>query len=103
MAFFVTLLFYLSIFFISFLFISLLFLFIIYYLFVVSFNYFGVLGNFDVLGLGLFGIGIDMCWNFNGCGDFCGGVVIRGLRQVGVGWKWVKGLVLWWFLVVGRG
>ena len=31
------------------------------------------MGSFDVLGLGLSGVRIDMCWNFNGCGDFCGG------------------------------
>ena len=31
------------------------------------------MGSFGVLGLGLFGGGVDMCWNFNGCGDFCGG------------------------------
>ena len=31
------------------------------------------MGSFGVLGLGLFGVRIDMCWNFNGCGDFCGG------------------------------
>ena len=31
------------------------------------------MGSFGVLGLGLFGIGVDRCWNFNGCGDFCGG------------------------------
>ena len=35
------------------------------------------MGSFGVLGLGLFGVGVDMCWNFNGCGDFYGGVVIR--------------------------
>ena len=31
------------------------------------------MGSFDILGWGLFGVRIDMCWNFNGCGDFCGG------------------------------
>ena len=31
------------------------------------------MGSFGVLDLGLFGVRIDMCWNFNGCGDFCGG------------------------------
>ena len=31
------------------------------------------MGSFGVLGLGLFGVRVDMCWNFNGCGDFCGG------------------------------
>ena len=31
------------------------------------------MGSFDVLGWGLFGVRIDMCWNFNGCGGFCGG------------------------------
>ena len=48
------------------------------------------MGSFDVLGLGLFGVGVDMCWNFNGCGDFCGenfggGVCIDG--GVGSGLK----------------
>lgn len=33
----------------------------------------GFWGVFGVLGLGLFRVRIDMCWNFNGCGDFCGG------------------------------
>ena len=31
------------------------------------------MGSFDVLGFGLSRVRIDMCWNFNGCGDFCGG------------------------------
>ena len=31
------------------------------------------MGSFGVLGWGLFGVGIDRCWNFNGCGGFCGG------------------------------
>ena len=31
------------------------------------------MGSFDVLDLGLSGVRIDMCWNCNGCGDFCGG------------------------------
>ena len=30
------------------------------------------MGSFRVLDLGLFGVGIDKRWNFNGCGDFCG-------------------------------
>ena len=40
------------------------------------------MGSFDVLGLGLFGVRVDMCWNFNGCGDFCGGD-FRGCIEVG--------------------
>ena len=35
-------------------------------------------------------------------GDFLGGGD-GFLGEVGVGWKWWKGLGLWWFLVVGRG
>lgn len=31
------------------------------------------MGSFGVLDLGLFGVRVDMCWSFNGCGDFCGG------------------------------
>ena len=31
------------------------------------------MGSFDVLDLGLFGVRIDRCWNFNDCGGFCGG------------------------------
>ena len=48
------------------------------------------MGSFDVLDLGLFGVRADMCWNFNGCGDFCG-------EDFG-GWSglvgWLEGLVL---------
>ena len=40
------------------------------------------MGSFDVLDLGLFGVGVDMCWNFNGCGDFSGGDFLGG----GLGW-----------------
>ena len=64
------------------------------------------MGSFGVLDLGLFGIGIDRCWNFNGCGDFCGGdfgVGIRFLGELGVAQNLLKGLVLWGFWVVGRG
>ena len=31
------------------------------------------MGSFGVLGWGLLGVGIDRCWNFNGCRGFCGG------------------------------
>ena len=31
------------------------------------------MGSFGVLDLGLFGGKANMCWNFNGCGEFCGG------------------------------
>ena len=55
------------------------------------------MGNFGVLDLGLFGVRIDMCWNFNGCGDFCGeiwgvGDVFLGLGLIGG--KWVEALGL---------
>ena len=56
------------------------------------------MGSFDILGLGLSGVRIDMCWNFNGCGDFCGGDsgvadwdwgngggLIKVARRVGIG------------------
>ena len=36
------------------------------------------MGSFRVLGLGLSGVRIDMCWNFNGCRDFCGGEIGGG-------------------------
>ena len=35
-----------------------------------------------------------MCWNFNGCGDFCGGDFGEWVRIGWSGWKWVKGLGL---------
>ena len=43
------------------------------------------MGSFGVLGLGLFGIGIDKCWNFNGCGGFCGEVFGGGNYIIEVG------------------
>ena len=64
------------------------------------------MGSFDVLGLGLFGVGIDKCWNFNGCGDFCGEIFGGGnyiIEVGGGGWKWLKGLILVGLVVVGRG
>ena len=64
------------------------------------------MGSFGVLDWGLFGVRVDMCWNFNDCGDFCGG-------SSGVRWGWLgelkraqnllKGLVLVGLVVVGRG
>ena len=48
------------------------------------------MGSFDVLDLGLFGVRIDMYWNFNGCGDFCGGRFGGWSGLVG----WLEGLVL---------
>ena len=52
------------------------------------------MGSFRILGLGLSGVRIDMCWNFNGCGDFCGGDSGEWVCIGGVGVKWLKGLVL---------
>lgn len=51
------------------------------------FNYFGILGSFGVLDLGLFGGKANMCWNFNGCGDFCGGDFGEWNGLVGGKWK----------------
>ena len=65
------------------------------------------MGSFDVLDLGLSGVRIDMCWDFNGCGDFCGGVFLgagvvklgelKGAQRVGIvgvcgGRAWVSSL-----------
>ena len=53
------------------------------------------------LGLGLINVGISMV-----VGIFVGrflGVGVILLRWVGVGWKWVKGLILVGLVVVGRG
>ena len=60
------------------------------------------MGSFDVLGLGLSGVRIDMCWNFNGCGDFCGeilGVGVVKLREL----KVVQRVDFVGLVVVGRG
>ena len=35
--------------------------------------------------MGLFGVRIDMCWNFNGCGDFCGEIFGGGNYIIEVG------------------
>ena len=53
------------------------------------------MGSFGVLGLGLFGVRINVCWNFNGCGDFCGGDFggVEDVLGLGRG-KWVKALGL---------
>ena len=64
------------------------------------------MGSFGVLGLGLFGVGIDMCWNFNGCGDFCGGdfggwVCIGGVRIGSI--KVAQRVDFVGLVVVGRG
>ena len=60
------------------------------------------MGSFDVLGLGLFGGRIDMCWNCNGCGDFCGGD--SGGWSGLVGWLEVAQRVdIVGLVVVGRG
>lgn len=57
------------------------------------------MGSFGVLDLGLFGGKANRCWNFNGCGDFCGGdfrewVGLVGVAQrVGIGGRaWVSSL-----------
>ena len=41
------------------------------------------MGSFGVLDLGLFGVGVDMCWNFNGCGDFMVGILGVGIMLLG--------------------
>ena len=56
-----------------------------------------------MLDLGLFGVGVDMYWNFNDCGDFCGGDFGGWNGLVGAGGKWLKRLVLVGLVVVGRG
>ena len=43
------------------------------------------MGSFGVLDLGLFGGRIDKCWDFSGCGVFCGGVFGGGKFIVEVG------------------
>lgn len=53
------------------------------------------------LGLGLINVGVSMV-----VGIFVGRFLGSGsvfLGWLGVDWKWVKGLILWWFWVVGRG
>ena len=61
------------------------------------------MGSFGVLGLGLFGVGIDKRWNFNGCGDFCGEIFGGGVCIGGVVGSGLKGLILVGLVVVGRG
>ena len=64
------------------------------------------MGSFGVLGLGLFGVGVDKCWNFNGCGSFCGEIFGGGGCigwVVGSGSKPSQGLILVGLVVVGRG
>lgn len=64
------------------------------------------MGSFDVLDLGLSGGGIDKCWDFNDCGDFCGGDFgawwgsVRGVRS---GLKVAQGVDFMGLVVVGRG
>ena len=53
------------------------------------------------LGLGSINVGISMVVGI--FGERILGVVIMLLGELEVGWKWLKGLGLWWFLVVGRG
>ena len=43
------------------------------------------MGSFGVLGLGLFGVGIDKRCNFNGCRDFCGEIFGGGGYIIEVG------------------
>ena len=49
------------------------------------------MGSFGVLVLGLFGVRVDMCWNFNGCGDFCGGGLGCGGYVIEVGGSGLEG------------
>ena len=51
-----------------------------------------------------------MCWNFNGCGDFCGGdfgvgdyIIEVGGSGLEVAQNLLKGLILVGLVVVGRG
>ena len=61
------------------------------------------MGSFGVLGLGLFGIGVDKRWNSNGCGGFCG-EIFGGWGCIGwVVGSGLKGLILVGLVVVGRG
>ena len=48
------------------------------------------MGSFGILGLGLFGGKANMCWNFNDCGDFCGGQIGECIKVGGSGLKVVK-------------
>ena len=50
------------------------------------------MGSSGVLGWGLFGVGIDRCWNFNGCGGFCGGDFGGGGWLGGSGLKVAQGV-----------
>ena len=64
------------------------------------------MGSFDILDLGLFGVRVDMYWNFNSCGDFCGGdsggwVCIVGVA--GSGLKVAQRVDFVGLVVVGRG
>ena len=64
------------------------------------------MGSFGVLGLGLFGVGIDKRWNFNGCGDFCGEIFGGGGCigwVVGGGLKVAQRVDIVGLVVVGRG
>ena len=61
------------------------------------------MGSFGVLGLGLFGVGIDRCWNFNDCGgDFRECIEVGG-SALKVAQNLLKGLILVGLVVVGRG
>lgn len=44
-----------------------------------------------------------MCWNFNGCGDFCGECIEVGGSGLKVAQNLLKGLILVGLVVVGRG
>ena len=60
------------------------------------------MGSFGILGWGLFGGRVDMCWNFNGCGDFCGGDFGDLVGWVRVG-KVAQRVDFVGLVVVGRG
>ena len=61
------------------------------------------MGSFGVLGLGLFGVGIDKRWNFNGCRDFCGETFWGCIEVGGSGLEVAQRVDFVGLVVVGRG
>ena len=87
-----------------------LFLYCFYSLFIINLlllliilGFWGVLGFWIqvCLELGLIGVGISMIVGIF-VGEILGSGLVR-LGELGVGWKWLKGLILWGLVVVGRG